>query len=181
MNWLSGTRPTPGYRIAAAAGVLNQDTVQRIEDLRTALQAQLPRQSLLQSLWFTLFRNPSPQPRLKLLVKDHLNIPSDMNHRTQQRRVRQLLKNGKIEFFLNLGEAKNLPTSLKQKYCNPDSGDESASSSSDVLIDGIGFMVPNTALPPNFQPNNNEDIKAWLGLSSRVDFDLFGNRRSYTF
>jgi hypothetical protein len=180
LNWLTGTKPTPGYQVAAAAGLLNQDTVQRIEDLRAALQAQLPRQTMRQNL-LALFRNPSTPTKLQLLVKDHVNIPSDMDHQTLQRRKRALFRNCKTEFFLNLEDAKNLPADLKRKYCNPDSADETASMCSDVLSDGIGFMVPNQALPPNFQPNNNEDIKAWLGLSSKVDFDLFGNRRSYTF
>ena len=78
---------------------------------------------------------------------------------------------------LNLEEAENLPPDISRKYCNPD--DDSASF---VLSEGIGFMIPTKVLPLGFSPNDKGDIKQWLGLDPKTDFQLWSNRnRLFTY
>ena len=154
LSWLTGGKPP--YQTAAAAKLIDAETLQRIEDLRTVLQNQSSRHGQLQ-----------------LMVKDHLDIPPDMRPRQQVENQEQIFRNGTTEFFLNLEGIENLPPSISHKYCNQD--DDSASF---VMNDGISFMLPSNILPEAFKPNNKQDIKAWLGLNSNVDFKLWSNRRN---
>lgn len=154
MNWITGNAPVPGYLSLAPEEALDANTIQRIEDLRTVLNKHKPARG-----------------KWQLMVKDNLNIPDDMHWREQKRSAQQLVQNGTTEFFLNLGDERNLPDHITQKYCNTDDDANFA------MDDGIKFMVPTRLLPQDFHSNNNKNIKSWLGLNPDVNFHLWGNRK----